>query len=84
MNNDTSTNAPDAAVTGPGGAEVVKRAAIARDTIKKEIARVIVGQDAVVDLLLNYDRFTESQLSIKPLIKPQAPADQAQAQDAAQ
>jgi hypothetical protein len=43
--------------------------------------------DAVVDLLLNFDRYTERQLSIKSLVKPQAPAeDQAgpQSQDAAQ
>ncbi len=30
--------------------------------------------DAVVDLLLNFDRYMESRTSIKPLIKPQAPA----------
>jgi cbb3-type cytochrome oxidase cytochrome c subunit len=45
--------------------------------------------NAVVDLLLNWDRFTESETSIKPLIKPQtAPAaagnPAAQRQDAAQ
>ena len=28
----------------------------------------------VVDLLLNYDRYTESKTPIKPLIKPAAPA----------
>ncbi len=44
--------------------------------------------DAVVDLLLNYDRFMESKTSILPYIKPQAPAAEQQAagatQDAAQ
>jgi cytochrome c2 len=30
--------------------------------------------NGVVDLLLNFDRFMESRTSIKPLIKPQAPA----------
>jgi mono/diheme cytochrome c family protein len=43
--------------------------------------------DGVVDLLLNFDRFMGSKTSIKPLIKPQAPAEAqpgAQSQDAAQ
>jgi cbb3-type cytochrome oxidase cytochrome c subunit len=43
---------------------------------------------AVVDLLLNWDRFTESETSIKPFIKPQTPAAAGNAdaprQDAAQ
>jgi cytochrome c2 len=45
---------------------------------------------AVVDLLLNWNRFTESETSIKPYIKPQAPAAagnlpaEAGSQDAAQ
>jgi cytochrome c2 len=41
--------------------------------------------DGVVDLLLNYDRFTERQFSAKELVKPQGPAEnQPQGQDAAQ
>jgi cytochrome c2 len=41
--------------------------------------------NGVVDLLLNFDRFMGSKTSIKPLIKPQAPAQPgAQSQDAAQ
>ena len=35
--------------------------------------------DAVVDLLLNYDRYLETKTSIKPLIKSQAPAAEAEA-----
>lgn len=40
--------------------------------------------EGVVDLLLNYGKFTESQLSIKPLIKSPPPAETPQPQDAAQ
>jgi hypothetical protein len=43
--------------------------------------------NALVDLLLNYDRFMEAKTSIKPLIKPADPEKQAaegQKQDAAQ
>jgi len=40
--------------------------------------------NALVDFLLNYDRFMESKTSIKPLVKPAAETPAAQAQDAAQ
>ena len=33
--------------------------------------------DGLTDLLLNWDRFMESKSSIKPLVKPPAPADEA-------
>ena len=62
-------------------------AEVQRDDVRvviesRALGRHVIGDDqidALVDLMMNFDRFAQDQISIKSLIKPAAPAPAAAA-----